>query len=222
MTKWPIVLVVGLTSGLVGPRMTGPNSRPAGEPFDYVPPEGFSVRSAASTKIEAAGARAWESPADDPSSRAVVVLHHSALTMQVDEPSLAKMVGDMPQAFEDCTWVHRRHETRSRSDGARVGLIEGDCDRTIDLSPAGLPNRTARTRKLQLLFPETEGTSIATASYPADEASRWEPAFVATIDRARGVALRVPAPPLWQHGLWGAAGLLLAALAASLVRRPGT
>lgn len=223
MRAWPIAVVVAVTAGLVGPRLVATPSRAAAEPFTYVPPDGFVERPATSTKVEAPGARAWElgpqGSGEDAKNRPVVVVHHSKLAMQVDEPSLGKMVADMPQAFEDCTWIHRRHETRVRSDGARVGLIEGDCEREVDLGAVGLPSTKAKVRKLQLVFPENEGTSIATISYPVDRAARWEPLFEATIERSKGVATRVPPPPTWQHVAWGIGGLVVGGLAAALFRK---
>jgi hypothetical protein len=139
--------------------------------------------------------------------------------MQVDEPNLAKMVAEMPAAFEECTWVHRRHEMRTRPDEARVGLIEGECNREIDLSAAGMGNIKASSRKLQLIFPENEGSSIATISYPSEKASRWEPVFEETIVKAKGVAIRVPPPPSWHYVAWGAAGLGLGWLLAKVIVR---
>lgn len=216
-----IAVFLALVVALVGPRLVGPQSHRATEPFAYVPPDGFVERPASSAKVDAAGARAWELPGDDVKVRPVVVVTHSKLEMQVDEPSLGKLVGDMPQAFEDCTWTHRRHEMRARPDGARVGLIEGDCEREVDLGGLGLPKAKAKLRKLQLVFPEDEGTAIATISYPADQAARWEPAFEATIDRAKGVATRVPPPSTSQHLAWGLGALVLGGLAVALVRRKG-
>jgi hypothetical protein len=217
MREWPIVLVVALTAGLVGPRIVGPSDRPASETFAYSPPDGFVPAPVASEKVDAVGAQAWELRSDD-AARPVVVVHHSAVSMHVDEVSLGKMASEMPEAFEDCTWTHRRHETRVRGDGARVGLIEGDCERGLDLSVAGSAIKV-RSRKLQLVFPENEGTSIATISYPTEQAARWEPAFEATIDTAKGVATRVPPPPITHHVAWGGAAALLATLAATLLRR---
>lgn len=219
MRTWPIPVVVAVTAGLVGPRLVAPQGRAASEPFGYAPPDGFVERPASSSKVEAPGARAWELATEDARTRPVVVVHHSNLAMQVDEPSLGKMVADMPQAFEDCTWTHRRHETRVRPDGARVGLIEGDCEREVDLGAVGMPSSKAKARKLQLVFPENEGTAIATISYPADQAARWEPLFEATIDRSKGVATRVPPPPAWQHVGWGIGGLVLGGLLTALLRK---
>jgi len=90
-----------------------------------------------------------------------------------------------------------------------VGLIEGDCDRDLDLGALGLPVQKFRTRKLQLMFPDDDGTSIVTASYPVDQATRWEPLFEATIGKARGVATRAPAPAPWTYAAWAAAGAIL-------------
>lgn len=219
MRAWLIAAVVAITFAFAGPRLVGPQSRSASEPFAYVPPDGFKELPATSKRVDATGAHAWELPQEPATVRPSVVVHHSAVNMQVDEPNLAKMVADMPAAFEDCTWVHRRHEMRTRPDGARVGLIEGECNREIDLTAAGMGNIKASSRKLQLVFPENEGSSIATISYPTETAARWEPVFEETITKAKGVALRVPPPPSWQYAAWGAAGLALGWLLAKVIVR---
>lgn len=219
MRAWLIAFVVAITFALAGPRLVGPQNRPASEPFTYVAPDGFKELPAKSTRVEASGAKAWELPDEPATERPSVVVTHSAVNMQVDEPNLAKMVVDMPNAFEECTWVHRRHEMRTRSDGARVGLIEGDCNREIDLTVAGMRNIKASSRKMQLVFPENEGSSIATISYPTDKATRWEPLFEESIGKAKGVATRVPPAPNWQLVVWGAAGLVLGWLLAKVIVR---
>jgi hypothetical protein len=220
MRAWVIAIVIAVTFALAGPRMVGEQNRPSEEPFAYVPPEGFKELPATSKRVDASGAKAWEVPEEPATIRPSVVVHHSAVNMQVDEPNLAKMVADMPNAFEECTWVHRRHETRTRPDGSRVGLIEGECNREIDMSAAGLGNLKASSRKMQLVFPENEGSSIATISYPTEKAARWEPAFEETILKSKGVATRVPPPGTWVVVGWGVVGLLLGWLFAKMIVRP--
>lgn len=219
MRSWIVAIVVALTFALVGPRLVGPQNQAANEPFSYVPPDGFVETPVTTTRVDAASAaaHAWEMPNEPAKSRPSVVVHHSAIAMQVDEDDLGKMVVDMPNAFEDCTWTHRRHEMRVRPDGARVGLIEGDCNREVDLSAAGLPPIKASSRKMQLVFPENEGSSIATISYATEQAARFEPMFEATISKAKGVATRVPPPPAWQRAAWGLAGLALGWLLAKVI-----
>lgn len=221
MRAWLVAVVIAIVFAFTGPRLVGPQSTPASEPFAYVPPPGFKELPVTSTRVDAtaSGAHAWELPEEPAAARPSIVVHHSAVNMQVDEANLAKMVADMPNAFEDCTWVHRRHEMRTRPDGARVGLIEGDCNREIDLSSAGLGNIKANARKLQLVFPENEGSSIATISYPTDKAPRWEPVFEESITKAKGVATRVPPPPSWHYAAWGVAGLVLGWLLAKVIVR---
>jgi hypothetical protein len=229
--------------GLIGPRLFGPRDHAAGAPFVYAPPEGFVERSASSWSHGSEigpGTKVWiyadpSEPAapslgglrrilEDGPNAVHAVLHHSAKEMSVEEADLARLAQEMPRAFEDsCTWVHRRHELRTLRSGARVGLIEGDCTREVDLGSLGGPSQKIRARKLQLMFPDDEGTSIVTASYPIDQAPRWEPVFEATIAKARGVATRVPPPPVATSIAWGVAagvlGWLAAALAASVARK---
>ena len=219
MRAWVIALVIAITFALAGPRLVGPQNQSASEPFAYVPPDGFKELPATSKRVDSAGAKAWERPDEPATLRPSIVVTHSAVNMQVDEANLGKMVTDMPNAFEDCTWVHRRHEMRTRADGARVGLIEGECSREIDLRAAGLDSIKASSRKLQLIFPENEGSSIATISYPTEKADRWEPVFIDTINKAKGVATRVPPPPTWQFVGGGVAGLVLGWLLAKVIVR---
>lgn len=232
MRRFLVCIAVSLTTAFVGPRLIGPQSRPAGAPFAYEPPEGFvplqgaAQGSSLEPSQDDAQPRVWVHPepvdmrtAPDRSKSIVrVVLHHSRQQMSVEEPDLAKLVDEMAKAFEEsCTWVHRRHERRIRADGSRVGLIEGDCDREVDLGWPGLRPQKIRSRKLQLMFPDDTGTSIVTASYPADQASRWEPLIEATIAKARGVATRVPPPPLWTRAAWAGAGAIVGLLATALI-----
>jgi len=225
-----ICALVAALAAIIGPRIVGPTSRAAGTPFVYEPPEGYVL--ARDVKgAEAEGATVWideaaeerrfdGSIADRKALSTRIILNHSNKEMSVEEAALAKLVAEMPQAFEGmCTWVHRRHELRVRADGARVGLIEGDCDRDVDLSAFGLPAQPVKMRKLQLMFPDDAGTSIVTASYPTEQASRWAPLLEASIGKAKGVATRAPAPPVWTHAAWAAAGAVLGWLGTALVYR---
>lgn len=220
-----VVLIVTLAFLVVGPMLTSARPKSAGTAFVYEPPEGFKPVRAA--RFDEASAQVWsyEEPSMTPAARGITpnppqaVLTHSTKQMSVEEADLAKLTEDMASAFEGCHWVHRRHELRTRADGARVGLIEGDCDHELDLTPFGLPAKTIKQRKLQLMFPDDEGTSIVTGSYLTEQASRWEPLFEATIGKAKGVATRTPAPPPWMYGAWGAAGLVLGWFASALVNR---
>jgi hypothetical protein len=231
MRRLILCALVAALAALVGPRLIGPQSHSAGTPFVYEPPEGFvPIREA---KPEAEGAQVWGFETVDPPksgapfaatpTKTVVartVLTHSTKEMSVEERDLAKLAEEMPKAFEGiCTWVHRRHEMRVRSDGARVGLIEGDCQRDVDLGALGLPSQQIKMRKLQLMFPDDGGTQIVTASFPIDQASRWEPLIEATIGKAKGVAVRVPAPPPWLYVAWGAAGAVLGFLLSTILFR---
>lgn len=229
-----VCALIAAASAVFGPWLTQPRSTPAGAPFAYEPPPGFIPASGAAVTeaaeaegasvfvLEAASKRNFDgSPVDRMAALVRAVVHHSSKEMSVEEPDLAKLAADMPRVFEGtCAWTHRRHELRTRSDGARVGLIEGDCERTIDLELLGAPAHEVRARKLQLIFPDDTGTSIVTASYPTEQAARFEPLFEATIATARGVAVQAPAPKLSTRVAWAGAGGVLAWLAAALfVRR---
>lgn len=227
------VLLVTVLAALVGPRLVGPQDRAAGALFQYAPPEGF-VPLPEGSAGDLEGARVWVneavekknfdgSVADPKASSTRIILNHSNKEMNVEEAELSKLVVEMPKAFEgSCTWSHLRHEMRVRADGARVGLIEGNCDREIDLSAFGLPSSPVKTRKLQLMFPDDRGTSLVTASYPTDQAARWAPLLEATIGTAKGVATRVPSPSLWTRAAWALAGAVLGWLVMAIAMRSGS
>lgn len=227
MRRLMICSLAVVLAAIIGPRLVGPQNRSAGAPFVYEPPESFVPAKGA--KGAGSEAKVWVheaaekknfdgSMADRKALSTRIVLSHSPKEMSVEERDLAKLVAEMPSAFEGvCTWVHRRHEMRVRADSARVGLIEGDCDREVDLSPFGLPPQSVKMRKLQLMFPDDAGTSIVTASYPTDQATRWEPLLEASIGKARGVATRAPARAPWVYGAWAAAGAILGWLATAIV-----
>ncbi len=199
-----------------------PHDKSAGEPFQWDPPPGFDeIKGGFAVDTESPG-RKWRL-ADATGHQFVprVILTHSSKTMAIDEPELARIAAGMPEEFRSSglTWAERRHETRVRPDGARVGLIEADCERPPENGPLllGRPDVVVKFRKLQLVFPDDEGTSIVTADFAEEEAMTWEPIFEASIAKAKGVATRVPSPPSWVFVGWGAAGLVLGWLASALV-----
>lgn len=220
--------MLAVVGAIVGPRIVGPQSHSAGAAFAYEPPEGF-VRAKSDSLLGTEDTQIWVfedkknfdgSSTDKTAALTRVVVTHSNKEMSVEEADLSKLAAEMPKAFEDsCTWVHRRHELRTRADGARVGLIEGDCNRDLDLSSLGVPSQKVRSRKLQLMFPDDTGTSIVTASYPTEQAARWEPLFEATIPKARGVATRTPSPAVSIYAAWAAAGAVLGWLATAIFAR---
>jgi hypothetical protein len=220
------VLIVTILFAFVGPALTSARGKTAGTAFVYEPPEGFKhptdkFTAGANTEVWVIDENLPGSmvPIRNPNPTTVAVTQ-SAKLMSVEERDLAKLVEEMPGVFDNCTWVHRRHELRTRADGARVGIIEGDCDKEMDLSSFGLPAKTIKQRKLQMMFPNDEGTAIVTASYVTEQATRWEPLFEATIAKAKGVATRTPPPPSWMYGAWGFAGLVIAWLATAIVMKP--
>lgn len=221
----PLVAVSALALAVIGPRLTGPADREAGEPFAYEPPEGFvEAKDAAKELLEGSGDRAWVYQTMEPQAFAPKIsLTHVASRSTVEEPDLAKAVAGMPEAFEQggVKWTHRRHEVRVRPDGARVGLIEGDCVKRLEAEVLpGLPAEQ-HFRAVQLLFPDDRGTSVVKAYYGSADAARWEPIVEATIGKARGVATRVPPPPPWLHGAWALGGAALGWLGASLLGARG-
>jgi hypothetical protein len=212
----PTVIVAGVLT-LIGPRLTAPQSKSAGEAFVFEPPAGFE-------EVKSDEGRKWR--LSDTTGHVFVprvIVTHSPNTMTVEEPDLARIAQGMPAEFKSSglEWVERRHETRVRPDGARVGLIEADCSRhpEFDALPMRPQPAEVNFRKLQLVFPDDQGTTIVTADFASEEAPKWEPIFEASIAKAKGVATRVPSPPVWMYAGWSVAGLALGWLASSLVLR---
>jgi hypothetical protein len=216
-----VVVVIACLFAAVGPRLGGPRDRSAGEPFVYQPPEGFVLDKGDPAKAlnDDTGARdrEWVHPATFGHSIAPRIhLSPSTKGGTVEAADLARISEGMPAMLEPTgvSWSEVRRETRTRSDGARVGLIEGECTKAAEALGAGTVN--VKYRRLLFVFPTDEGSAVTTAVYGTDETATWQPAFESSIDKARGVALRVPAPPTWMYVAWGAAGAVLAWLAASL------
>jgi len=223
---WPIALGA-IAFGFLGPLATAPHDKKAGAPFAWDVPEGFSESHAEISMLDPTpkheeGTLYRLTDAAGHSFVPRAQLTHSANETPVEETDLAQIAAGLPETFAKAgvDWVPRRHETRVRPDGARVGLIEGECTRRVS---EGLPFLTkgvaadVHFRKLQLVFPDDAGTSIVTIDYGSDEATKWEPIFEATIARSKGVATRVPPAPAWMYGAWGAGGLVLGWLGASLL-----
>lgn len=205
-----VVVVTTLVAAFLGPRITAPHDRAAGVPFAFEPPEGF---------VEAKG-EAKQGDEDQewihPTTNVLAVtprimLKRSKSAGAVEPSDLAVIASGMPQVLEPSgvTWKDVRHETRTRPDGTRVGLIEGEC----------LNKNGALYRRLFFVFPVDGGTVITTALYGTGEVAKWQPVLEATIGKARGVALRVPPPPSWMYFAWGAAGLVIGWLVSTLALR---
>jgi hypothetical protein len=216
-----VVVIVAVLFAAIGPRLGAPHDRAAGEPFVYVPPEGFTLVKQAPGALlddEKARDREWEHPAL-PGHPVTPRIHLTPSTKggTVEGPDLARISEGMPAMLEGngVTWSELRRETRTRPDGARVGLIEGECSKMTE--QFGVGELKVTYRRLLFVFPTDEGSTVTTAIYGTDEIKTWQPAFEASIDTARGVALRVPQPPQWMYFAWGAAGLVMGWLATSLL-----
>jgi hypothetical protein len=202
------VLVLAMVVGFVGPRLSSPQDRAAGAPFVYTPPDGFVP--ARADEIALAGPsvqKVWVFRDEGARYTPTVTLMHTEKGGHVEEADLFVLAQGMPQVFQQSgvTWSELRHQTRIRPDGAHVGLIEGE-------SVKGL----LKSRVQQIVFPDDKGTSIVTATFPTDDAARWEPQFDASIANATGVATRVSGPPPWLYALWAAGGAILGYLAMAL------
>ncbi|GAC1540792.1 MAG: hypothetical protein NVS3B10_30590 [Polyangiales bacterium] len=214
------VLAIACLFAAVGPRIRGPHDRAAGEPFVFQPPDGFVLDKgdpARSVNDESARDREWVHPAT-PGHAIAPRIHLSPSTKggTVEAADLARIAEGMPGMLEPTgvTWSEVRRETRTRPDGSRVGLIEGECSKTTNELGAGPV--TVKYRRLLFVFPTDDGSTVTTAVYGTDEIGTWQAIFEDTIGKARGVALRLPPQPMWMYFAWGAAGALLAWLAASL------
>ena len=87
-----------------------------------------------------------------------ITLKRSKSGGTVEPADLATIASGMPQVLEPSgvTWTDVRHETRTRPDGTRVGLIEGECREQ---------ERRPQYRRLFFVFPVDGGTVITTAFY---------------------------------------------------------
>jgi hypothetical protein len=215
-----VVVLIACLFAAVGPRLRGPHDRAAGEPFVYQPPEGFVLDKTSAAKPiddDSARDREWVHPATLGHSIAPRIhLSPSTKGGTVEAADLARIADGMAGMLEPTgvTWSEVRRETRTRADGSRVGLIEGECSKTTNELGAGPV--TVKYRRLLFVFPTDEGSTVTTAVYGTDEIAAWQAVFEDSIGKARGVALRVPPPPTWMYLAWGAAGAVLAWLAASL------
>jgi hypothetical protein len=213
-----VLAATTIVFAVVGTRLSAPHDRKASEPFAYMPPEGFTAADEGASE----GDKQWSHPPKGALGIAPRVhLTTSKTGGTVEAADLARIAEGMPSVLEPngVTWTDVRRETRTRPDGARVGLIEGECTRKVEETVFGGPPVKVRYRRLLLVFPTDDGSALITAVYGKDEVSTWEPAFEATIGAARGVAVRVPPPPLWMILAWGGAGLVLGWLALLLVAR---
>jgi hypothetical protein len=228
-----VLAATALAFAVVGTRLSVPHDRPAGEPFAYQPPEAFTaVKEDAAKAVvdESALEQQWiHAPTSALGIAPRVHLSQSKKVGTVEAEDLARIADGMPSILEPngVTWTDVRRETRTRADGARVGLIEGECTKKADESMLGGPPVKVRYRRLLFVFPTDTGSAVTTAVYGKDEIATWQPAFEATLATARGVAVRVPSPPPWTYLAWGVAGLVVGWLALSLLARrearsPGT
>jgi hypothetical protein len=216
-----VVVVSACLFAAIGPRIGGLHDRAAGEPFVYQPPEGFVLDKGdvanAINNDDNARDREWVHPATLGHSIAPRIhLSPSNKSGTVEAVDLARISDGMPGMLEPTgvTWSEVRRETRTRADGSRVGLIEGECTKMTEQLGAG-PVKV-KYRRLLFVFPTDEGSAVTTAVYGTDEIATWQAAFEDSIAKSHGVALRVPPQPTWMYFAWGAAGALLAWLAASL------
>jgi hypothetical protein len=222
-----VIAGIVLAFAILGPRLGAPQDRRAGEPFVYEPPEGFTASKAGpSGEPLGEGETLWEhAPLPGHTTKAMVHLKRSKMGGTVEPADLAKLAEGMPAMLRPIglTWQDVRQETRTRPDGARIGLIEAD---SIARGPEAFPGADqvqVHQRRLLFLFPTDEGTALTTAVFAKEELGTWGPALEATIGKARGVAVRQPPPPQWMHFAWGGAGLVLALLGNALAKakRPG-
>lgn len=200
---------------MVGPRLTSARETRAGEPFAYIPPEGFVPATEKMATVLLGEPAANESIWVYPNALAKVI-PRIALTATksrggVDDPSLQKLAEGMPALYGESgiTWITVRHEVKRRADGAKVGLIEGECTKAD--SP--------RFRIVQLVFPDDQGTHIAIASYALEDVPKWEAPVLASIETARGVRHMASPPPTWMIAAWAAAGAALGFLLATITGR---
>lgn len=212
-----LALPIAVVAAFVGPAYTTPRDKPAGQPFVYAMPAGF-------TPIDA-------HIAGQPGGQRAVFVHASlgtgGLTPNVsithvndmapfDDAKLAMIAAGMPALFVPggVQWREVRHAQVKRRDGALVGLLEGENSLGEE-----------HYRSLQVSFPDDRGATLVTANFPSFEASHWVPIFEAAMEATRGVATRGVRTPVWVYVAWGGGAgcvsfLLLLALLAGRANRP--
>ncbi len=198
-----MALVVGVLVGALAPKLAGVSDKAAGGPFAYRPPDGFVPADADRERVifgQLPGAQAvWLYPA--PGYPPNVSVTHTTNRAPTETSEVDALARGMPEVFSPLgvKWTEVRHELRERKDRARIALLEGDCTK-----------ESLRYRTLQMAFPDDTGTSIVTASFPSEEAGRWDPAFEATIEVSGGVARLAGATPAWQYFVWGGGAAVVA------------
>src|SRR5690349_17386953 len=118
------IAVTAVAFAVLGPRLTAPHDRAAGEPFVYEAPEGFT----SSGDPTSDGEREWVHALTPGRAMAArVTVKQVRKSGNVESADLAKIAEGMPAvlASSGVTWTTLRQETRTRADGTRVGLIEG-------------------------------------------------------------------------------------------------
>lgn len=215
-----VTVVAAVAFAFLGPRLTTPQDRSAAEPFAFEPPAGFVDAKDDPGSLEPNVERAWVHPVAGIGFAPRIFLTRSKQGGTVESSDLTRLAQGMPAMLEQhgLSWTDVRHETRTRADGAHVGLIEGDCEKKLELS-GGAPG-LLRYRRLHLVFPVNGGgTVIVTALYPKEDASKWAPILEATIGTTKGVAVRLPSPPAWLLGAWAGAGALVGWLVAAMMTK---
>jgi len=221
MRRAGLVFALAIAAAFLGPNLTSPRERPAGQEFAIDPPEGFVEEKGAGVLAEKGG-REWVNHEAMAASLAPrMILIHSKDRGTVEAADLALVARSMPDNLRDSgvSWSDLRQETRTRPDGARVGLVEGDCVKKGREGFGGATAADLHYRRLNLMFPTDAGFAVVTAIYPKEQAAKWQPLFEATINGARGVAMRKPGPPEWMYVAWGGGGLVLGWLFAKLFDR---
>ncbi len=212
-----VTVVSAVAFAVLGPRLTAPHDRLAGAPFVYEPPDGFTPVG----ELDKDGEREWlHAVTPGHAMPARVTVKRLRKGGNVEPVDLAKIAEGMPGvlASSGVTWKDVRQETRTRADGTRVGLIEGECTKKTEDVPV-MGELVLTYRRLMLVFPTDDGTALMTALYGKDEIAVWQPVFEASIGKSQGVALRVPPPPGWMYFAWGAAGLVIGWLGGGLMAR---
>ncbi|MBX3199674.1 MAG: hypothetical protein KF894_16180, partial [Labilithrix sp.] len=110
MRRLVVCVLLAVMAAILGPRVVGPRSHAANAAFVYEPPEGFvpvkdaNGREAEDAQLwvhEAAEKRNFDGTlADRKALSTRIILSHSNKEMSVEERDLAKLVEEMPKAFE--------------------------------------------------------------------------------------------------------------------------
>jgi hypothetical protein len=203
--RWVPTLAFSALVAILGVHFSGEPEVPAGQPFTYVPPQGFNpVTLPANVNADNGVDKIWAEATAVSRIAPRVTLSHTTQETVLDGVALAPLADGLPALYAKShgQWTEERHIVHVRPDGKRAGLIVGDLTTADD----------AHLKTMQMIFPDDTGTSIATASFDQVSAARLVPEFEKSLDDAMGLKKPGKKPENWLYFAYffGATSFLIA------------